>query len=81
LPTDWRVEVVAVPARVMAALAYSGGWTRADHLARLADMRAALDAAGARPVGAPRLACYNSRFSLPIWRRNELLVEVTTAAR
>ena len=75
-PNDARVRLREEPARLMAALRYSGGWGESryrDHQARLLD---AVRAAGLTPIGEPIYARYNSPFSLPFLRRNEVLIEV-----
>jgi hypothetical protein len=75
-PNDARVRLREEPGRLMAALRYSGGWGESryrDHEARLLK---AVRAAGLTPIGEPIYARYNSPFSLPFLRRNEVLIEV-----
>lgn len=76
VPDDTRIQLVAVPARLVAVLRYSGRWTERNYLVRLDELSQALTAVDVRTVGEPWLARYNAPFSLPFLRRNEVLVEV-----
>jgi hypothetical protein len=75
-PVDPRVHLRAVPARLVAARRYRGRWTEANYREQERALLQALEAAGLRAVAAPVYARYNSPFSLPFLRRNEVLVEV-----
>lgn len=76
-PLDPRVHLRAVPARLMAARRYRGRWTEANYRAHETALLKAVETAGLRPEpAAPVYARYNSPFSLPFLRRNEVLVEV-----
>jgi hypothetical protein len=77
VPNDPRIRIREMPERVMAVRRYSGRWTEANYLEQLESLQAALDAAGLEIVGDPVLARYNSPFSLPMMRRNEVLLEVS----
>ena len=70
------MKLVAVPGRVVAVLRYPGRWSEDNYRSNLSRLMQALAAAHVRPVGEPWLARYNSPFSLPFLRRNEILVEV-----
>lgn len=76
VPNDSRVRVREMPERVMAARRYSGRWTQERYVHNLESLRAALTKAGIETVGEPILARYNSPFSLPMLRRNEVMLEV-----
>jgi hypothetical protein len=78
-PTDSRVRLVAVPARTVAALRYSGRWTEDNYRRHRDELLRALSAAGNEGIGEPWLARYNAPFTLPILRRNEVLIEVDRA--
>jgi hypothetical protein len=79
VPTDQRIRVVERPGRLMAVWRYSGRWTERSYAVNRDQLLQALKAAGVRPLSEPQLARYNSPFSLPFLRRNEILVEVDRA--
>lgn len=80
-PTDARVRIVVVPARRVATWRFSGRWTERAFTDAEAALRAAITAAGLRAVGEVTSARYNSPFSLPFMRRNEVAVEVERQGR
>jgi hypothetical protein len=55
---------------------YSGRWTEEKYEQHEAALRTALSAHGIQISGQPILARYNSPFSLPILRRNEVMFEI-----
>ena len=75
-PNDPRVSLREAPGRLMAVLQYSGGWGESNYRSHEAQLLDAVRAAGLTPVGKPVYARYNSPFSLPFLRRNEVMVEV-----
>jgi hypothetical protein len=75
-PVDPRVRLRAVPARLMAARRYSGRWSEGNYREYEAALLKAVKTVGLRPIAAPVYARYNSPFSLPFLRRNEVLVDV-----
>ena len=77
VPNDDRVRIRLMPARVMAVRRYSGRWTQSNYNRHKATLRTALDDAGIVLKGEPVLARYNSPFSLPMMRRNEVMIEVS----
>ncbi|MEO8224339.1 MAG: heme-binding protein [Gammaproteobacteria bacterium] len=78
-PSDPRVRVVEVPGRLMAALRYAGRWTERNYQRHRAELLERLEVTGIAAVGEPRLARYDSPLSLPMFRRNEVQVEVERA--
>jgi len=78
-PNDGRVHIREIPARLLAAHRYSGGWGEGRYREHESQLLAAVQGAGLSPVGTPIYARYNSPFSLPFLRRNEVLVEVERA--
>jgi hypothetical protein len=77
VPNDDRVRIRLMPARVMAVRRYSGRWTQTNYNRHQETLRTALDDAGIVLKGEPVLARYNSPFSLPMLRRNEVMIEVS----
>jgi hypothetical protein len=75
-PLDERVKLKEVSGRLMAALKYSGTWSRRryeekrDHLLSLIGQR------GFKPVGEAVFARYNPPFMPWFLRRNEVLIPV-----
>ena len=76
VPNDHRVHLRELPVRTVAALRYSGRTTEDNFSTHLAKLRELLLREGFVEVDAPQAAVYNSPFTLPFMRRNEVLVEV-----
>ncbi len=76
VPNDERIQIREVPARTMAVIRYAGRWTQKKYLKYEAKLRSALAAAGLETVGRPIFARYNSPFSLPMIRRNEIMLQL-----
>ncbi|MDH3440392.1 MAG: heme-binding protein [Gammaproteobacteria bacterium] len=76
VPNDDRIRIREVPERTMAVRRYSGRWTESKYLQNKEVLRSALEASGIQTIGRPTLARYNSPFSLPTFRRNEVMIEV-----
>ena len=76
VPNDNRIRIRTVPERTMAVRRYSGRWTEDKYLQNEKSLLSALDARGIQTVGRPVLARYNSPFSLPFMRRNEVMIEI-----
>ena len=76
VPNNDRIRIRTMPERIMAVRRYSGRWTEERYEQNLAELEAALSAAGIEAQGEPVLARYNSPFSLPILRRNEVMLAV-----
>ena len=75
-PVDKRVKLREVPATSVAVLRYAGGWSQATYEENLEKLRQAVGKAGLATVGEPILSRYNSPFSLPFMRRNEIWLTV-----
>jgi hypothetical protein len=75
-PADGRVEVHAVPPRLVAALRFSGGWSkeRADRKAEA--LIGLLEGSGLQPAGSVFYGRYDPPWKPGLLRRNEALVEV-----
>ena len=75
-PLDPKVILKQVPARRMAAITYSGSWSRERYERHRALLEAFMQRKKLQPIGEPVLARYNSPFTLWFLRRNEVLVPV-----
>ena len=73
-PTDEKVRLRAIPARRMAAVQYSGTWSRQRYERNLARLREWMKAQGLAAAGDPVWARYNAPFTPWFLRRNEVLV-------
>lgn len=76
LPVDPKVSLTQVPARRMAAITYSGTWSKKRYEEQKALLEAFMQKQKLIAIGEPVLARYNSPFSLWFLRRNEVLVPV-----
>jgi hypothetical protein len=75
-PTDTRIQLRAEPMRRVAAIRYSGFWSRSrydDHERRLREW---IGQRGLEPVSEPVWARYDPPFMPWFLRRNEVLIEV-----
>lgn len=75
-PIDPRVSLRQVPGRLMAAIKYSGTWSRERYEAKKALLVKAIGKRGLKQLGEPIFARYNSPFTPWILRRNEVLIQV-----
>lgn len=75
-PNDERIRIREVPMRVVAVRRYSGRWTDAKYQRNLQLLVKALSNSSLEVVSEAILARYNSPFSLPMMRRNEVMFEV-----
>jgi hypothetical protein len=75
-PLDERVVLRAEPGGLVAAIRYSGSWSRKRYLEQEAKLRSLLEERGLEATGEPVFARYNSPFALWFLRRNEVLIPV-----
>jgi len=71
-PLDARVKLREVPSNKVAVIRFSGSWSQSTYAEQLQKLRSALSAAGMATAGEPVSSRYNSPFSLPFLRRNEI---------
>jgi hypothetical protein len=75
-PTDARVRLRAEPARTVAAIRYSGLWSRSRYEEHERKLREWIQRRGLETVGEPVWARYDPPFMPWFLRRNEILTEV-----
>lgn len=76
-PNHPRIVLLEEPARRIAARRYAGSWSEDRYRDEERLLLEALRRDGLQPSGVPIYARYNSPFSLPMFRRNEILVPLT----
>ncbi len=76
LPADERIRFREVPAALIAAWSYRGGWGEERYAEAEHALRDALVKAGRTALRSPQWARYNAPFTPAILRRNEILIEV-----
>jgi hypothetical protein len=75
-PLDPSVILREIPGRTMAALTYSGTWSRRRYDKYLGIMKGRMKELGLKAAGEPIFARYNSPFTLWFLRRNEILIPI-----
>lgn len=75
-PTDARIHIAQVPARLVAAVRYSGTWSRANYDANLTALTAWMGQRHLAAEGEPVWARYNPPITPWFLRRNEILIPV-----
>lgn len=80
LPNDERITLREVPPRVVAVRKYAGSWSERGYQRHLGQLQIAMAARDLEPAAAPIWARFNSPFSLPFLRRNEIQIEVAAPA-
>jgi len=76
VPVDPKVSLRQVPARRLAAVRYSGTWSKKNYLRYLQELESWINDEGLTIVGEPLWARYNPPFTLWFLRRNEILIPV-----
>jgi hypothetical protein len=80
-PLDPRVTLREVESRTVAAIRYSGFWSDANYEEHLALLQQVLKSAGEAWTGDPIYARYDAPFMPWFLRRNEIWLQLTSAAR
>jgi hypothetical protein len=75
-PLDPAVKLREIPVRKIAALRYSGTWSRRRYEEHLARLRQFIEQHKWKMTGEPIFARYDPPFQLPFLRRNEVLIPV-----
>ena len=76
-PLDTSVKLREVPGGRVAVIRFSGSWSQSTYEEQLQKLRSALAAAGVATQGEPVSSRYNSPFSLPFLRRNEIWLNLS----
>ena len=79
-PKNPAITLRRVPARTVAAVRYSGFWSKSAYEKNEAALQAWIDEHGWRVVGSPTWAKYNPPFMPWFLRRNEILIPVAVPA-
>ena len=74
-PKDARIGFAEVPARQLAAVRYSGRWSRSSYQRHLRELESTLLEHDLVATGEPIWARYDPPFKPPFLRRNEVLTE------
>jgi len=77
-PSDSTIKLRLVPARRMAAVRYSGTWSEHGYTLNKTALQTWIASKGLTINGEPVWARYNPPFTLWFWRRNEILIPVST---
>ncbi len=75
-PNDQRVSLKAIPARRFIAITFSGSSATEAVEKRTLELRSYCSAQKLQTVGEPLLAFYNPPWTLPFFRRNEVMLEL-----
>jgi hypothetical protein len=76
-PTEPNVRLRETPARLVAAIRYSGRWTQSNYDEALAELRKGMAAAGLTATGDPIWMRYDAPFTPGFLRRNEILIPIS----
>ena len=80
-PLDTRVRLKEVPGQRIAALRYSGTWSRSRYEEKRIRLQALMRQQGLEPAGEPIFARYNPPFMPWFLRRNEVLIPVENGSQ
>ena len=75
-PIDERVKIAEIPARLIAALCFSGGWSEAHFEKETLELLNALSEAKIQTKGKVFTMLYNPPFIPGFLRRNEVAIEI-----
>jgi effector-binding domain-containing protein len=76
IPLDSNIGLKIIPGRLMAAIRYSGTWSKKNFQENETQLLAWIAQHGLKPVGEPVWARYNPPFTPWFMRRNEVLIPV-----
>lgn len=76
-PTHSLVSLRRIPARTVAVIRYSGSWTESAMEAKTEELSEWLREQGLESISAPSSASFNPPWVIPMFRRNEVWVEIS----
>lgn len=76
VPLDPSIRFSKVPARTMAVIVFSGGWSDRNFRRRTDQLMRYIADRGHKLAGEPVVARYNPPFVPPFFRKNEIQIEV-----
>ena len=77
-PLNLAVTLVEVPSKQVASVRYSGRATQTARRVNAESLKTWLEEQGLKSLSEPRWAGYNPPFTIPWFRRNEVLIDVET---
>ena len=80
-PLDTRVKLKAVPGQLIAALRYSGTWSKERYEEKRIRLQVQMKQKNLEPAGEPIFARYNPPFMPWFLRRNEVLIPVENGSQ
>ncbi|BBM85912.1 heme-binding protein [Candidatus Uabimicrobium amorphum] len=80
-PTNPKVKIRQIPAKIMAVRKYKGSWSQVKYNKNKEMLLTNVQQAKLEANGNPIFARYNSPFTIWFLRENEVLVEIKNAAR
>ena len=75
-PNNAAVQLRQLPPTVFAVVSYSGLNTQAQVQQKTEELQRWIASRNLQPLGAPQLARYDPPWTLPMWRRNEVQIQV-----
>ena len=75
-PNNAAVQLRQLPPTVFAVVSYSGLNTQAQVQQKTEELQRWIASRNLQPLGAPQLARYDPPWTLPMWRRNEVPIQV-----
>ena len=78
-PQNADIRLVEIPAKLRAAVRFSGVATNDLIAGKQAELQAWMKAQGIQPIGPPTYAYYNDPFTPGFLRRNEVMFDVAKA--
>lgn len=80
-PKDSRIIIRYIPAKRIAAVRYSGFWSKKNYLKNESDLKSWMEKKKLIGTGEPIWARYNPPFALWFLRRNEILIQLNPATK